>query len=741
LETSSLRKRKEMGIHGFFGNFLTSLGPQVVRKSLPPTGVEGVIFDLNGLLHSVAQKVFMYGDKVARKDYETAKASKKSDREYIEEYMVAIGTELSQIITALRPRQYVIICVDGVAPGAKIAQQRARRYKDFKGINPDTAPLGGFNSTFLSPGTPMMNTIDLYLRGWLKAAVATRRAIVSKKNSAERSVLPPTIVYSGHTINGEGEHKAFRYLKELLADFSIRQGNGSHVIYGMDADLAMLSLVSPVRNIMLSRENLSEIVSIEDLYTKLRLAMTKNGTAPSAGFLRETICRDFIAIATLIGNDFIPVTPSTSAAMIGKTLLETYATVGAPLTIVTAESLKEDPIAPAADISIAAFGNFCLAYSRKETELLKDIYNAEVRSQNTELERYPTRALAKAFDPKTQTLSMTEFRKNWYADAAEMYNATHPRAQPITSVGECIKSMATCYIAGIAWTLRYYTGGGSKVNWLYAYPFITAPTVSDMAALIIGHYPQVSASAKEPLFQDLVKVCALERCGGGFTHLDGLVIGRGKSAVAPAHQLLAITPPGLVELATGAPALSQMITDPDAPLFHIAPLPGTFETYKDGIEKRAKSKYKERPILPAVDLLEVVYAVEVAARNYKNVQEAQIAADWEDMKKGIKPMPKERINARGESVAAVRPKVHALVPGRLAVTGNDNPIVVEAPMGLRMSNARTLGKEKDLLALLRKEKYESPSDARRVTTWNVGSSPSVPRAISPMRVSRALPKN
>ena len=114
------------------------------------------------------------------------------------------------------------IAIDGIPPKGKMKQQRMRRYKsEFENKK--------WNTNAISPGTYFMEKLNYTIREWIK-----------QKNYSLK------IIFSDSNERGEGEHKILQYIKHNDIDRS--------VIYGLDADLIMLSLVSKKENIYLLRE-------------------------------------------------------------------------------------------------------------------------------------------------------------------------------------------------------------------------------------------------------------------------------------------------------------------------------------------------------------------------------------------------------------------------------------------------------------------------------------------------------
>lgn len=138
----------------------------------------------------------------------------------IESVVEALAVIVDEIVN---PSQ-MYIAFDGLAPYAKIVQQRYRRFRH-------SVSDATFDRNQISPGTPYMRDLEAALRARFPAAVL-----------------------SGTEFPGEGEHKIFAWMKTLPP-----QQRRSAVIYGLDADLILLSLsqkeLSHPHNMMLLRES------------------------------------------------------------------------------------------------------------------------------------------------------------------------------------------------------------------------------------------------------------------------------------------------------------------------------------------------------------------------------------------------------------------------------------------------------------------------------------------------------
>jgi 5'-3' exonuclease len=93
-----------------------------------------------------------------------------------------------------------------------------------------------------TPGTPFMVKLSEQLRYF-----------VNKKISEDANWREVQVVLSGHEVPGEGEHKIMEYIRLSKAQPDYNP-NVRHCLYGLDADLIMLGLLSHDPHFCLLRE-------------------------------------------------------------------------------------------------------------------------------------------------------------------------------------------------------------------------------------------------------------------------------------------------------------------------------------------------------------------------------------------------------------------------------------------------------------------------------------------------------
>ena len=156
--------------------------------------------------------------------------------------------KIEEYISIISPSEKVYISFDGVAPVAKLEQQRTRRHKSLleaklnKQLNPKY--VESWDKISITPGTNFMRLLNKSVCDHFTSANATSYYIVSGSNEV-----------------GEGEHKIFKYMR----DNRLKLKNKAMVVYGLDADLIMLGLnhLDVSNQIYLFRETPEFIKSID----------------------------------------------------------------------------------------------------------------------------------------------------------------------------------------------------------------------------------------------------------------------------------------------------------------------------------------------------------------------------------------------------------------------------------------------------------------------------------------------
>jgi 5'-3' exonuclease len=143
------------------------------------------------------------------------------------------------------------------------------------------------------------------------------------------------IIISGSDYPGEGEHKIFEYIRDNTSEIK----NMKTVVYGLDADLIMLTInhLQYCEKMYLFRETPDFIKSIDksldpNLLYVLDIPEFKNNLVYYLNNDREATCiaeenrvYDYIFLCFLLGNDFLPHFPAINLRTGGMDIImETY---------------------------------------------------------------------------------------------------------------------------------------------------------------------------------------------------------------------------------------------------------------------------------------------------------------------------------------------------------------------------------------------------------------------------------
>ena len=414
--------------------------------------------------------------------------------------ITAVIAKIEKYLNEIQPSNVIYIAFDGVAPYAKMEQQRMRRHKTgylseiarksekysvnvkecevgrnklgessvkegFEGHNEVMAPPC-WNTSAITPGTQFMNMLSLRVK---RAFVESGRFFGSK-----------TIIVSGSDEPGEGEHKMFQYMRENVLK------SETVAVYGLDADLIMLSVFHcfACENIHIFRES-PEFgkALLDNAFARDELLYLDNRALAKAilsemgvhSESKESIGRiyDYVFACFLLGNDFLPHFPALNIRTHGNfTVLETYRKMIARYPDRRFISLETG------NIQWRWVKEFLLELAKEEPKLILNEYESRSKMEKRFYPTTTTEERANAFDNipticRGEEHYINPSEKGWESRYYQVAFHSEPTQ-------EFVNQLCNNYLEGLEWTFKYYTEGCPHWRWKYNY-----------------HYP--------PLFADLVK--------------------------------------------------------------------------------------------------------------------------------------------------------------------------------------------------------------------------------------------
>ncbi|KAK1263646.1 5'-3' exoribonuclease 3 [Acorus gramineus] len=341
-----------MGVPSFY-RWLLNRYPKVVETAKEdasepnPNGFEldNLYLDMNGIIHPC----FHPEDTLVQPTT-------------YDEVFVSIFEYIDRIFCIVRPRKLLYMAIDGVAPRAKMNQQRSRRFRTAKDAEVMEAEeiklrrkyeLEGkvvhpklesevSDSNVITPGTVFMQKLSCALEYYIHLKL--------NKDLLWKGIK---VILSDANVLGEGEHKIMSFIK-LQRNLPGYDPNTRHCLYGLDADLIMLALATHevhfyilCEDVLVQNQDYSNIPTLERGLSKVecesvksrswfkQLQETKGGRVVAkkpyqflnVSTLREYVkldlmspdmdpmdfegvVDDFIFMCFLAGNDFLPPLPS-----------------------------------------------------------------------------------------------------------------------------------------------------------------------------------------------------------------------------------------------------------------------------------------------------------------------------------------------------------------------------------------------------------------------------------------------
>lgn len=450
-----------MGVPYYF-YVITQQHPGILQK-LCPEQVDAFYLDFNGGVHPVCHRLMESTHEDVAKEIFEEKLCQESWN-----YMMSL-------VRDVKPST-VHVTLDGVAPVAKIQQQRKRRYLSIlrqQLLQKNNA----WDSNAISPGTAFMARLNQYFRDKIKQTFSS---------------IP--IHFHGSDEAGEGEHKIFHIMKNEDAERP-----RTRVIYGLDADLIMLSLLSHLPKIHLMREHSNINVKknetgfvyldidalrmgiLKTLRQDYQWPISEEAVHDVYGNEARLVIENYVVACFLLGNDFLPNIASLHLKKNGLySILQSFRTAweanGHPL-ITHTDGAEEC-------ISFEFMGTWFEELSKQEDEWIwkmnEEYMKKRVTIQNEEdkVEFYPVLPEKKsplAFE-MFKLANPQKWRSLYYK-----YLMDSERQDMSIVVTACSE-----YIRGIVWTYSYYKRYKKPFDWYYPYGY--APTMRDICNYLFAEH-------------------------------------------------------------------------------------------------------------------------------------------------------------------------------------------------------------------------------------------------------------
>lgn len=450
-----------MGIPSYFSYIIKNY-KDIIKKFTNDFKVKALYMDCNSIIYDIIRSTEV-SDRISKQDYE-------------KKIINLVCEKIKSYCSLINPQQTLYIAFDGIAPVAKLQQQRTRRYKNKfmelyneknekknnKHENKDkeeNKKTFSWDKAAITPGTGFMNNLNKMVKDYFK---------VYKKDNLK--IIVDTSDYCG-----EGEHKIFEYIRNN--ENNHKQGNT--VIYGLDADLIMLTInhLSICKNCYLFRETPEFIKSIDKsldpncLYVmdiplfKNTLLDYLNDGKENLSIQENNVIYDYIFICFMLGNDFLPHFPALNIRSHGLDIvLECYKNVIAK---------KGKNLTDGKKIIWKNVRDFIYQLSTSEEEYIKNEHKSRDK-----LERMINNNKENCEDILNFPLTNREIEK--YINPYERYWQKRYYTMCFHEEMDEKKIKECCfnYLQGLEWTFKYYTK--TCVDWSWKYNYHYPPLLQDL---------------------------------------------------------------------------------------------------------------------------------------------------------------------------------------------------------------------------------------------------------------------
>jgi 5'-3' exoribonuclease 1 len=455
-----------MGIPSYFYQIVRQYGERFFGKGAPRVG--RLFLDLNCCIHGCKNRVLSKWEGPVNEHFEN---------QVIQEVIHTI----ERFCKETSPTELLWIAVDGVVPLAKMRQQRERRLRAIETKNRivklyeqyGRSQKPQWDSNAITPGTPFM----LRLCDTVRTSLPKIQKGCGVKKVAMNGVRNP----------GEGEQKIFAYMRDHPGETAEYED----IVYGLDADLIILSILqstnpsqkSPI-GLLREQQAFGSLVKNEegeDVLLRFKVGefgsiLPREWGGGHPGAYPGSLLRDYIILMSLMGNDFVPHTPSLTFRSEGvERLLDAYRAVGVAI-------VNED-----LSICWEALASVLERLVDHEQPVLKNDEETHLKIRGRILRGQVPFRHAVVEDPLEQEILAMDWEhlrwnhtirvhtKGWQQ---RYYDKMAGKKGVWTNTKIMVQCITKEYQKAVYWCWEYYRGNSVCGNWYY--PYVSGPLLEDI---------------------------------------------------------------------------------------------------------------------------------------------------------------------------------------------------------------------------------------------------------------------
>ena len=531
-----------MGIPSYFSHIVSKYR-KIIKSMETILHVNNLYMDCNSLIYDAVKNNPTY--------------EKGRNKEYERELIVAVCNKIDYYVSLLKPRDRVFVAFDGVAPVAKLSQQRDRRYKSWY-TGQIQRDIDGklyketWNTSAITPGTKFMKDLNESVVEYFL-----------KKNGDNPASCKLEYIVSTSSVCGEGEHKIFEYMRKHP-----EYHNAPDVVtlvYGLDADLIMLTLnhLHITKNLYLFRDtpefiksldstldaNKDYLLDIPELAESIVKYIHNYDDVREAGETKKIVenrelksidenvhtnrIKDYIFMCFLLGNDFLPHFPAVNIRTVGiEIILNVYRETLGKTNKFLINGMK---------IQWKNFGEFIKNIADREDDLMIDEHkrrdkmakrfggsgggggynNMHGRNGRNDKNQFINTNKPTILGSTDEVLGVDDikkmddlvmlpmkdrsvekyinpFEKDWeYRYYKALFN--------LEITDERRRQISVNYLEGLEWTFYYYIQG--CIDWRWCYNYHYAPLFKDLVKYIPQIDTQFITPSQHKSIEDLVQLC------------------------------------------------------------------------------------------------------------------------------------------------------------------------------------------------------------------------------------------